>query len=274
MMALGPQGTVFVGSQFAGKVYAVVDRDGDHKADQVLTIASGLTSAQWRRHAQRRAVCGDHEPDSPVRRHRKAPRRAAEAGHRPRQSPESEPGSHVEVHRVRTRRHAVHVGRFDVQHLRAGGDDRRDPADEAGRDRTRDLRRGHPEQRRLRVAPGDTRTVVHRQRPRHDGRRRAERRAQCRVQGGPALRLPVLPSGRRPGSRVRRTARLLDDRAAGAEARRARGGDRLHVLHRQHVSRALQERGDHRRARVVEPLDAERLSRHGGVHRRTQGHWL
>lgn len=43
MMALGPGGTVFVGSQYAGKVYAVVDRDGDHKADQVVTIASGLT---------------------------------------------------------------------------------------------------------------------------------------------------------------------------------------------------------------------------------------
>src|SRR6476469_6299529 len=42
MMALGPQGTVFVGSQYAVNVYAVVDRDGDHKADQVLTIASGL----------------------------------------------------------------------------------------------------------------------------------------------------------------------------------------------------------------------------------------
>src|SRR6478672_12442632 len=42
MMALGAQGTVFVGSQYAGNVYAVVDRDGDHKADQVLTIATGL----------------------------------------------------------------------------------------------------------------------------------------------------------------------------------------------------------------------------------------
>ncbi|HVT47283.1 MAG TPA: PQQ-dependent sugar dehydrogenase [Vicinamibacterales bacterium] len=41
-MVLGPQGTVFVGSQRAGKVYAVVDRNGDHKADQVMTIASGL----------------------------------------------------------------------------------------------------------------------------------------------------------------------------------------------------------------------------------------
>jgi glucose/arabinose dehydrogenase len=42
MMALGSQGTVFVGSQYAGNVYAVVDRDGDHKADRVVTIATGL----------------------------------------------------------------------------------------------------------------------------------------------------------------------------------------------------------------------------------------
>ena len=41
-MALGPQGTVFVGSQYVGKVHAVVDRDGDHKADRVVMIASGL----------------------------------------------------------------------------------------------------------------------------------------------------------------------------------------------------------------------------------------
>jgi len=42
-MALGPQGTVFVGSMRAGKVYALVDRNGDHKADRVVVIASGLT---------------------------------------------------------------------------------------------------------------------------------------------------------------------------------------------------------------------------------------
>ena len=41
-MALGPQGTVFVGSQYAGKVHAVVDSNGDHKADRVVVIASGL----------------------------------------------------------------------------------------------------------------------------------------------------------------------------------------------------------------------------------------
>jgi len=41
-MALGPQGTVFVGSFRAGKVHAVIDRNGDHKADRVVLIASGL----------------------------------------------------------------------------------------------------------------------------------------------------------------------------------------------------------------------------------------
>ena len=41
-MALGPQGTVFVGSMRAGKVHAVIDRNGDGKADRVVLIASGL----------------------------------------------------------------------------------------------------------------------------------------------------------------------------------------------------------------------------------------
>ena len=41
-MALGPQGTIFVGSQYARSVYALVDANGDHKADRVITIATGL----------------------------------------------------------------------------------------------------------------------------------------------------------------------------------------------------------------------------------------
>src|SRR6267378_1801722 len=40
-MALGPRGTVFVGS-WTGKVNAVIDRNGDHKAARVIVIASGL----------------------------------------------------------------------------------------------------------------------------------------------------------------------------------------------------------------------------------------
>ncbi len=42
-MALGSDGTVFVGTR-AQTVHAVVDRNKDFKADEVLTVASGLTS--------------------------------------------------------------------------------------------------------------------------------------------------------------------------------------------------------------------------------------
>ena len=41
-LALGDQGTVFVGTREAGRVYALVDRDGDGAAEEVLTIARGL----------------------------------------------------------------------------------------------------------------------------------------------------------------------------------------------------------------------------------------
>jgi glucose/arabinose dehydrogenase len=43
-LARGDRGTLFVGSRQPGSVYAVVDADGDQKADRVVTIASGLTS--------------------------------------------------------------------------------------------------------------------------------------------------------------------------------------------------------------------------------------
>jgi glucose/arabinose dehydrogenase len=43
-MALGAKGTLFVGTRDAGKVYAVIDRNGDNTADEVITIASGLNS--------------------------------------------------------------------------------------------------------------------------------------------------------------------------------------------------------------------------------------
>ncbi len=41
-MAVAPDGTVFVGSRGAGKVYALLDRDHDGHVEEVLTIASGL----------------------------------------------------------------------------------------------------------------------------------------------------------------------------------------------------------------------------------------
>jgi glucose/arabinose dehydrogenase len=41
-MALGQNGILFVGSKEKGNVYAVVDKDGDQRADDVFTIAEGL----------------------------------------------------------------------------------------------------------------------------------------------------------------------------------------------------------------------------------------
>jgi glucose/arabinose dehydrogenase len=41
-MALGENGTLFVGSKEKGNVYAVIDKNGDQRADEVFTIARGL----------------------------------------------------------------------------------------------------------------------------------------------------------------------------------------------------------------------------------------
>ena len=41
-LARGAKGTIFVGTRSAGNVYAVVDANGDHKADRVVRLASGL----------------------------------------------------------------------------------------------------------------------------------------------------------------------------------------------------------------------------------------
>src|SRR5688572_18958367 len=43
-MALGEKGTLFVGSRSGRRVYAVVDSNGDHTADRVHTLATGLNS--------------------------------------------------------------------------------------------------------------------------------------------------------------------------------------------------------------------------------------
>lgn len=41
-MALSPGGVLFVGTRKEGRVFAVVDRDRDHSADEVITVARGL----------------------------------------------------------------------------------------------------------------------------------------------------------------------------------------------------------------------------------------
>lgn len=41
-MVITPQGTIFIGNREGDKVYAIVDKNGDFKADEVVVIASGL----------------------------------------------------------------------------------------------------------------------------------------------------------------------------------------------------------------------------------------
>ncbi len=43
-MAMSPGGVLFVGTREAGKVYAIVDRNGDDVADEVITVAKGLNT--------------------------------------------------------------------------------------------------------------------------------------------------------------------------------------------------------------------------------------
>ena len=53
-----------------GKVYAVVDRDGNGQADDVHVLASGLDDAQRRRVPRRRALRGGRQPHPALRRRR------------------------------------------------------------------------------------------------------------------------------------------------------------------------------------------------------------
>ena len=41
-LSRSPSGTLFVGTRSAGRVYAVRDEDGDHKAERIIILASGL----------------------------------------------------------------------------------------------------------------------------------------------------------------------------------------------------------------------------------------
>ena len=41
-MTLSPEGTVFVGTRTAGKVFALIDANKDYKVDQVYQVAEGL----------------------------------------------------------------------------------------------------------------------------------------------------------------------------------------------------------------------------------------
>ena len=173
-MALGPQGTVFVGSQYVGKVHAVVDADKDNKADRVVVIASGLdqpNGVAMRNGALYVATASRLLRFDDIEKHLDAP------------------PAPVVVRADLPNPKAGHTWKFigfgpdDMLYMTVGAPCNvclsppmvsaivRMKPDGSGMEV---LRRGRAQQRRVRLAPGHARAVVHRQRPRHARRRRAE----------------------------------------------------------------------------------------------------
>ena len=110
------------------------------------------------------------------------------------------------------------------------------------------------QQRRLRLPPRDQGALLHQPRPRLGwGTTSPNDTLHHAPRSGPALRLPVLPPGRRARPRLRQGAVVQRVRAAAAEARAPRGRHRHPVLHGRHVPAAVQERGLRRAQGLLEP---------------------
>ena len=118
-MALSPGGTLFVGTRTAGNVYAVVDADKDGKADEVVTIATGLempNGVAFRDGALYVAeVCRILRFDDIEAALEQAARRPVVGT----DAFPTGPAPRLEVHRVRARLAALRAGRRAVQRLRA-----------------------------------------------------------------------------------------------------------------------------------------------------------
>ncbi len=203
-MALGDDGQeVYVGTRGIGRVYEVTD-EGDKR-----TRARGgrqADAALRRRHAERLALRVRDRQGAALRRHREQPGRAA-GGHDRRVRPADGAAPQLEVHRLRPGREALRAVRRAVQHLRAADQGvRADPPLQRRR-----LRQGSDRDRRaqhagLRLASEDQGALVHRPRPRLDGRQRARGRAEPHRQGRAQLRLSrtatprasPTPTSRRP----------------------------------------------------------------------------
>jgi glucose/arabinose dehydrogenase len=126
-MTRSDTGVIYVGSRRAGKVHAVIDRDGDGRADEVLLIAEDLdlpSGVTW------------HDGDlyvgavSTIYRFPRTSTRTCRARtptgrHR---LPAGRASPRLEVPEVRSRRYALPARRRPLQHLRARRALRDDPA--------------------------------------------------------------------------------------------------------------------------------------------------
>ena len=168
-MALGSKGTVFVGSRnkpAGDTVYAVVDQNGDYKADQVIPIAKGLNEPSGVAFRDGSALRRRDPPRREVRQHRVEAPVAGRAGRGERHAAERH-ASRAEVHRLRTGRSALRACRRPMQRLRQGKGRsalRDDSSHEARWLGARGVRQRRAQLGRLRLASADPRAVVHRQR--------------------------------------------------------------------------------------------------------------
>ena len=263
-MVLGPGGTLFVSTRREGNVYALLDSRRQNRADRVITLAKGLQNPNGVAFRDGALYVAER---SRVLRY-----------------------DDIERHLDRPPRPVVVRGDFPTEahhgwKFIAFGPDgwlyvpvgapcnvckSEDPifatitrVSADGKQREIYAQRG-PQHGRLRLAPADARPLVHRQRPRRDGRGHAARRAEPRADRRSGLRLPRLSRQRHRRSGVRSRQGLRTDRRAGGESAGARGRARDALLHGLDVPGGVPQRHLHRRARLLEPHHSRRLRPRSG----------
>ena len=236
-MVLSPNGTLFVGSRVigVGNVYAIVDRNKDNKADEVIVIAKGLNMPNGLAFRNGSLFVADttrllrydnieaqlNNPPAPVVLYENFPNLRLHQWHFIAFGPDGllYRADRIALHRLlRSDRHRIQEsGRRPDP---CGQALREHHADEAGRHGTGNLRERHPQYGGIRLAPGDERIMVHRQRPRRDGRGDSTRRVEPCPAERTALRISLLPRRDDPGS-------AGPARRAVSSSRRRRISDRM-----------------------------------------------
>jgi hypothetical protein len=257
-LAIGSKGTVFVGSRnkdAGGVVHALVDKDGDQKADRVVTIAKGLTDPNgvaFRDGSLYVAEIGRVIRFDKIEDNLDAP-----------------PAFTVVNDTLPKDAHHgqkfIAFGPDGLLYVPVGA-----PCNVCERDNPQysTILRMKPDGTGLEVfASGVRNTVGFDWHPRtrelwftDNGRDMMgddvpSDELNMAPKGRPAFRVPLLPSGRCQRSRVRSEEAVQRVPGAGAQARCARRGNRDALLHRQDVPRGVPEPDHHRRAWLVEPVD-------------------
>ena len=281
-MALGSDGTVFVGTR-AQTVYAVVDRNKDFKADEVLTLASGLTSPNGVAFRDGALYVAENSRISRYDGVLDFAKVAGGKGPTPKQTVLTDKLPPDRMHGWKY----LTFGPDGLLYSAIGAPgnilDRGDPYATIIRMKPEPGTQWEIFARGVRNTVGYTWHPDTREMWFTDNGRDAlsddtpNDELNVRREAGPALRVSVLPPGRPHRPRVRQGKELRRLRRAGAEARTARRGSRSQVLRRIDVPAGLPEAAPRREPRLVEPLAAgqpHRLPADARESAEQQGHEL